>query len=418
MEQEKLFKFKLFVPPKLNNAQVSAVKPQTHTRDGEFYQNFNKKTKDDYNLPFGMNNTSEHIDVTEPVSQKIKLVPEIDEENMETVNELYSRLYKEAEKIKRWKITVEYELKEKERKLQENRKIIEALRKAIQELQEKCLQEPLLNLKRRLLLQALHLRRPLKPPKRRTLRGAVHRGPRRVKPLPNSIILWTEMMSLREKCWPKKSKVWPEKLKERHGPESPPPAGSKSPSPSAVPSIRSPPVLEAVRQSLRRPPHFVLSGSESEGKIRDDVPAPIPGPSTLHRDHANLGTEAESSPLDPETEKILQDNLNLVYDSLSNQFLMRVDPKTLLFRPAPPQVQLQVPRAVSPSPLRRRSQSCRDYSRSRSRTPPRAREHHAQGQRSRRNRSRSQSPSLNNTTRHLCDLLKEKFMQSVEKSNK
>ncbi|KAG8131972.1 hypothetical protein E2320_009862, partial [Naja naja] len=55
--------------------------------------------------------------------------------NMETMNELYSRLYKEAEKIKRWKVSVQYELKEKEKKLQESRKIIEALRKAIQELQ-------------------------------------------------------------------------------------------------------------------------------------------------------------------------------------------------------------------------------------------------------------------------------------------
>ncbi|KAH0621011.1 hypothetical protein JD844_021996 [Phrynosoma platyrhinos] len=91
----------------------------------------------------------------------------------------------------------------------------------------------------------------------------------------------------------KKSKVWPEKSKERHGPESPPPAGSKSPSPSAVPSVRSPLVLEAVRPSpLRRPPHFMLSGSKSEGEIRDDVTAPILGPSTLHRDRANLGTEA------------------------------------------------------------------------------------------------------------------------------
>lgn len=51
------------------------------------------------------------------------------------MNELYSKLYKEAEKIKRWKVTVEYEVKEKERTLQENRKITEALRKAIQELQ-------------------------------------------------------------------------------------------------------------------------------------------------------------------------------------------------------------------------------------------------------------------------------------------
>lgn len=59
---------------------------------------------------------------------------------METMGELYSKLYKEAEKIKQWKVGIEYEIKEKERKLQENRKIIEALRKAIQELQASVLQ--------------------------------------------------------------------------------------------------------------------------------------------------------------------------------------------------------------------------------------------------------------------------------------
>ncbi|KAM3654553.1 uncharacterized protein VK521_016454 [Ammospiza maritima maritima] len=55
--------------------------------------------------------------------------------NPETMNELFSKLYKEAEKIKHWKLTVETELNQKERKLQENRKIIEAQKKAIQELQ-------------------------------------------------------------------------------------------------------------------------------------------------------------------------------------------------------------------------------------------------------------------------------------------
>lgn len=38
MEQEKSFTFKLFVPPRMNNAQVSAVKPQKSTGDGEFIQ--------------------------------------------------------------------------------------------------------------------------------------------------------------------------------------------------------------------------------------------------------------------------------------------------------------------------------------------------------------------------------------------
>ncbi|XP_013909523.1 PREDICTED: synaptonemal complex protein 1 [Thamnophis sirtalis] len=70
-----------------------------------------------------------------PSPQKVKLVPDIEQENVETMNELYSRLYKEAEKIKKWKVSIQYELMEKEKKLQENRKITEALRKAIQELQ-------------------------------------------------------------------------------------------------------------------------------------------------------------------------------------------------------------------------------------------------------------------------------------------
>ena len=51
------------------------------------------------------------------------------------MSRLYSKLYKEAEKIKKWKVNVESELRHKENKLQENRKIIEAQRKAIQELQ-------------------------------------------------------------------------------------------------------------------------------------------------------------------------------------------------------------------------------------------------------------------------------------------
>ncbi|NXU93832.1 SYCP1 protein, partial [Xiphorhynchus elegans] len=55
--------------------------------------------------------------------------------NIETMNELYSKLYKEAEKIKQWKLSVESELNQKERKLQENRKIIEAQHKTIQDLQ-------------------------------------------------------------------------------------------------------------------------------------------------------------------------------------------------------------------------------------------------------------------------------------------
>ncbi|XP_009573163.1 PREDICTED: synaptonemal complex protein 1 [Fulmarus glacialis] len=135
MEKEK--PFKLFVPPRLSGGQVSAVKPQTSTRATGLCQGFNKCPDDGFNLPFVMMSTPNRGEITDSdaVSQQVKLCSEVDEENIETMNELYSKLYKEAEKIKRWKLTVESELKQKERKLQENRKIIEAQRKAIQELQ-------------------------------------------------------------------------------------------------------------------------------------------------------------------------------------------------------------------------------------------------------------------------------------------
>ncbi|NXF30159.1 SYCP1 protein, partial [Nyctibius bracteatus] len=146
MEKEK--PFKLFVPPRLSGGQVSAVKPQTSTRATGPCQGFNKCADDDFNLPF-VTTTSNRGEITDSdaISQQVKLCSEIDGENIETMNELYSKLYKEAEKIKRWKLTVESELKQKERKLQENRKIIEAQRKAIQELQASIFENEKLSLK-------------------------------------------------------------------------------------------------------------------------------------------------------------------------------------------------------------------------------------------------------------------------------
>ncbi|NXG77764.1 SYCP1 protein, partial [Baryphthengus martii] len=146
MEKEQ--PFKLFVPPRLSGGQVSAVKPQTSTRAAGPRQDFNKSPDDDFSLPFVMSapNRGEIID-SDAISQQVKLCSEVDEENIETMNELYSKLYKEAEKIKQWKLTVESELKQKERKLQENRKIIEAQRKAIQELQASIFENEKLSLK-------------------------------------------------------------------------------------------------------------------------------------------------------------------------------------------------------------------------------------------------------------------------------
>ncbi|KAM8795964.1 synaptonemal complex protein 1 [Eudromia elegans] len=135
MEKEK--PFKLFVPPRLSGGQVSAVKPQASARATGLGQGFSKCSGDDFNMPFVMTSAPNHDEIanSEAISKQVKPWSDIDEESIETMNELYSKLYKEAEKIKRWKITVESELKQKERKLQENRKIIEAQRKAIQELQ-------------------------------------------------------------------------------------------------------------------------------------------------------------------------------------------------------------------------------------------------------------------------------------------
>ncbi|NXC40079.1 SYCP1 protein, partial [Penelope pileata] len=141
--------FKLFVPPRLSGGQVSAVKPQTSARAAGPCQDFNKCPDDDFNLPFVMTTAPSHGDITDAdaISQQAKLCSEVDEENIETMNELYSKLYKEAEKIKRWKLAVESELKQKERKFQENRKIIEAQRKAIQELQASIFENEKLSLK-------------------------------------------------------------------------------------------------------------------------------------------------------------------------------------------------------------------------------------------------------------------------------
>ncbi|XP_058572099.1 synaptonemal complex protein 1 isoform X2 [Neofelis nebulosa] len=154
-KMEKQKPFKLFVPPRLSSSQVSAVKPQNLGGDSNFFKSFNKCIEDDFGFPFAMTNLSkngENVD-SDPALQKVKVLPMLEQvdnsdschyqeglkdsdfENSEPMSRLYSKLYKEAEKIKKWKVNIEFELKQKENKLQENRKIIEAQRKAIQELQ-------------------------------------------------------------------------------------------------------------------------------------------------------------------------------------------------------------------------------------------------------------------------------------------
>ncbi|XP_028358947.1 synaptonemal complex protein 1 [Phyllostomus discolor] len=153
MEKQK--PFTLFVPPRLGSSQVSAVKPQALGGESNFFKSFSKDIEDDTGFPFAMTNLSkkgENVD-SGATLQKVNFLPMLEQvdnsdschyqeglkdsdfENSEPMSRLYSKLYKEAEKIKKWKVNVESELKQKENKLQENRKIIEAQRKAIQELQ-------------------------------------------------------------------------------------------------------------------------------------------------------------------------------------------------------------------------------------------------------------------------------------------
>ncbi|KAG8517690.1 Synaptonemal complex protein 1 [Galemys pyrenaicus] len=153
-KMEKQKSVKLFVPPRLSS-QVSAVKPHHSGGESNFFKNFSKCIEDDFGFPFVMTNLSKNGENNDSDSslQKVSFLPmleqvdnsdsnqhqeapkESDFENSEPMSRLYSKLYKEAEKIKKWKVNVESELKQKESKLQENRKIIEAQRKAIQELQ-------------------------------------------------------------------------------------------------------------------------------------------------------------------------------------------------------------------------------------------------------------------------------------------
>ncbi|XP_013205335.1 synaptonemal complex protein 1 isoform X4 [Microtus ochrogaster] len=153
MEKQK--PFKLFVPPLLSSSQVSAVKPQTVAGDSPYFKTVNKCTESDFGVSFAMSSLSKNREdiSTDPALQKLSILPILEQvansgschyqegpndsdfENSEPMSRLYSKLYKEAEKIKKWKVSIESELKQKENKLQENRKIIEAQRKAIQELQ-------------------------------------------------------------------------------------------------------------------------------------------------------------------------------------------------------------------------------------------------------------------------------------------
>uniref|UniRef100_A0A4W5MCW0 Synaptonemal complex protein 1 n=1 Tax=Hucho hucho TaxID=62062 RepID=A0A4W5MCW0_9TELE len=143
MERERGFNFKLLVPPRVNPlpGQVSTVKPQEIVEDGGCFmqtlqQGYNKCLDKESNMPFPSMNTVVQTKPTKSDVFKMKVVPPMEnEESNCKPSQLYSKLFEEVQKVKYWKVKVDSEAVQKDRKLQENKRIIETQRKAIQELQ-------------------------------------------------------------------------------------------------------------------------------------------------------------------------------------------------------------------------------------------------------------------------------------------
>ncbi|XP_038552982.1 synaptonemal complex protein 1 isoform X4 [Micropterus salmoides] len=138
MERDRGFNFKLLVPPRVNSGQVSAVRPQELVEScGDFVntlqQEYSKCFDKEQSMPFP---NSGMVAPTRQDFAKMKVVPpmEKDENNGNPV-QLYSKLFDEVEKIKCWKVKVDSDTMQKERRLQENKRTIETQRKAIQDLQ-------------------------------------------------------------------------------------------------------------------------------------------------------------------------------------------------------------------------------------------------------------------------------------------
>ncbi|KAL7407922.1 hypothetical protein ABVT39_015650 [Epinephelus coioides] len=144
MDGDRGFNFKLLVPPRVNNmntAQVSAVRPQEVVeKSGDFtntsQQVCSKYFEKEQSMPLSKTNV---VTLTKPTTQdntKVKVVPPM-EKGKSNCNsgQLYSVLFDEVDKIKRWKVKVDSDTVQKERKLQDNKRTIETQRKVIQELQ-------------------------------------------------------------------------------------------------------------------------------------------------------------------------------------------------------------------------------------------------------------------------------------------
>ncbi|KAM9813440.1 synaptonemal complex protein 1 [Neosynchiropus ocellatus] len=139
MNFDRSFKFKLLVPAKVTSAPLSSVSPQ---KVAETCSDFMNNFKPQQSCTQGFE-TSQSMAFPSAVaaakpnrkdSNKMKVAPLLQDEDYKP-GPLYSTLLDEVEKIKCWKLNVDFEVVQKETKLKENRRIIETQRKAIQELQ-------------------------------------------------------------------------------------------------------------------------------------------------------------------------------------------------------------------------------------------------------------------------------------------
>ncbi|KAI3369850.1 hypothetical protein L3Q82_024661 [Scortum barcoo] len=141
MERDRGFNFKLLVPPRVSGRQVSAVGPQEVVEKSDDFKNplqqgYSKCSDKEQSPTFP---TTSMVAPTKPARQdfpKMKVVPPMEkDENYCNPGQLYSKLFDEVEKMKCWKVKVDADIVQKERRLQENKRTIETQRKAIQELQ-------------------------------------------------------------------------------------------------------------------------------------------------------------------------------------------------------------------------------------------------------------------------------------------
>nr|XP_015814135.2 synaptonemal complex protein 1 isoform X1 [Nothobranchius furzeri]XP_054587383.1 synaptonemal complex protein 1 isoform X1 [Nothobranchius furzeri] len=137
MEGDRGFKFKLVIPSRMYNGQTNVVPPQETIGNSSDSLSAVQKSYNKCKAP-----SMPPLHLVQPckparqdVSQVKHVAPLEKEVTKCSPGELYSKLFDEVDKIKFWKVKVDTDTTQKERKLQENKRTIETQRKAIQELQ-------------------------------------------------------------------------------------------------------------------------------------------------------------------------------------------------------------------------------------------------------------------------------------------